>query len=94
MQFRATKKVGCNMLKGWNTHEYRGWHWNAKKRQTLRGSSKKKMERQTASARLSFHSSGPCSPTSVYCGGGGGGGGGITVLNINHNPPTSTVADF
>jgi hypothetical protein len=63
------------------------------------------MERQTVSARLSFHNSGPCCPTSVYCLGGGGGGGGgggddddddhdITVLNINHNPPTSTVADF
>jgi hypothetical protein len=28
MKFRATKRIGHNMLKGWNTHEYPGWHWN------------------------------------------------------------------
>jgi hypothetical protein len=28
MKFRATTIIGYNMLKGWNTHEYTGWHWN------------------------------------------------------------------
>jgi hypothetical protein len=28
MKFRATKTIGYNMLKGCNTHEYPGWHWN------------------------------------------------------------------
>jgi hypothetical protein len=46
------------------------------KRQTRHISTKNKMERSTASSRLSFHKTEPMCPTSVNVGGGGGGGGG------------------
>jgi hypothetical protein len=28
MKLRFIKRIGYNMLKDWNIHEYSGWHWN------------------------------------------------------------------
>jgi hypothetical protein len=28
MEFRSTTRIGYDVLKGWNIHEYSGWHWN------------------------------------------------------------------
>jgi hypothetical protein len=52
MKLRATKRIGYDMLEGRNTHEYPRWHWNT--RQTQHRSTKNKMDRLTASSRLSF----------------------------------------
>jgi hypothetical protein len=33
MTFIVAKRIGYNMLKGWNTNDYPGWHWNTNQKE-------------------------------------------------------------
>jgi hypothetical protein len=66
MEFRATKRIGYNVLKGCNTHEYPDGTGLQTERQTRLRSTKNKMEKSTVSYRLNFHRTGPRCRTSVY----------------------------
>jgi hypothetical protein len=66
VEFRATKRIGYNILKGWNAREYPGRHWSTNQKAKQHRSTKNKMERSTAFSRLSVHRTGPRCPTSFH----------------------------
>jgi hypothetical protein len=47
--------IGYSMLKGQNTHEHPVWHWHTNQKANATKADHNKVERQTASSRLSFH---------------------------------------
>jgi hypothetical protein len=66
MKFRTTSRIGYKMLKGWNTHKYAEWHWNANQRQTQHRPTKKKMDRPNSIFKMEVLQDRTRSPTSIY----------------------------
>jgi hypothetical protein len=68
VKFRATRRTGYNMLKGWNLHKYPGWHWTINQKANATQVDQKHDGETTSIFKIKFSQdrTGPMCPTSVY----------------------------
>jgi hypothetical protein len=65
-EIQSYQQIGYNMLKGWNTYEYPGWHWDYKPKGKRNIGQPKTGWRGKQHLQDSFHRTGPRCPTLVY----------------------------